>query len=325
MSPPAPAYGPAALDAPAPPCPLCLARGSTPIRSYNLSRLAAAWRDHLHIDITPELPPEPTTTLFTCAGCGLGFFHPAKPGSGAFYADLQAFPWYYPKFKWEHAQALTEVRPGQQILEVGSGTGEFLARLVQTVPTAEGIELSDAAVEAATQRGLKVRNITLADLARTGQRYDAVMAFQVLEHVPDPRGFLVECAAVLSDAPGSRLILGVPNADAYHRHVLDPFDLPPHHMTRWTPSAFRAVAKLLGLQLDRLAAAPLEAEHAFQWASSLLGRATGRLVDVTDPAGLPVRALSKLARTTGLRRLLPGHTLYASLSRPGAAPRSTAV
>jgi len=297
-------------------CPLCGSTAALRVRDYDTCWILAVWRDLLRVDVLAELPELGTIRLWSCQNCRLEYFLPAKAGSGTFYAQLQAIPSYYPSFKWEHAQALAQTRSGERVLEVGCGTGDFLGRLRNAGAKAEGLELNEAAAHIARKHGLRARCEPMSTLIRAGAVYDTVMAFQVLEHVPDPGDFLRQCVSLLKPEPGARLVIGVPDADGYHRHVLDPFDLPPHHMTRWTRRSLMFAAEMLGLRLDRLAASPLDDAHAFMWASGTLGRATGKLVDVTRPAGFAARALARLVRTSGLKRWIPGHTVYASFSRP---------
>lgn len=313
---PTPTNSPILPDA----CPLCRGAQSACVRSIPTSDLAARWLAALGIDVAHDLRGVPQVSQGDCPACGLQSFYPARPGSPAFYAQLQARLPYYPGDKWEYQRALSDVRAissqRPRILEIGCGDGSLLERFRDAGAQSEGIELSPEAVAAAVARGLDVKLATTADLlpARAGA-FDAVVAFQVLEHVPDPRGFLEQCAALLSPAPGSRLILGVPNADGWFKHIDDPLDLPPHHMTRWGRQAMRHAAAHLGLRVERLEIEPLADAYAGHWAAGVVGRLTGKLIDIYTPPGLAARVLSKGVRTLRLGRVLEGHTLYACMVR----------
>lgn len=306
-----------------PGCPLCGRAAPALTREYDARRLVADWREALGVDAAGDMPPGLVVSLWSCRSCGLAFYHPAKAGSGAFYAQLQARLPYYPGDKWELRAAVDDVRAlglglgrGARVLEVGCGDGSLLKRLESVGVCARGIEINPDAVAAARARGLDVRCASPEQLLpECSGGFDAVLAFQVLEHVPKPRVFLEQCAALLSSAPGSRLILGVPNADGWFKHLNDPLDLPPHHMTRWGRRAMVGAAELLGLRVERLEVEPLTDAYAGHWAAGVVGRLTGRLIDITKPPGLAARVLSKAARTLRLGRVLPGHTLYACLTR----------
>jgi SAM-dependent methyltransferase len=81
-----------------------------------------------------------------------------------------------------------------------------------------GVELSAGPAKAAQERGLDVFCGTIeAFAAKTGDRFDLVVAQHVLEHVTDPSQFLRAVRQVL--APGGVLCVGVPNYDARARRV----------------------------------------------------------------------------------------------------------
>jgi hypothetical protein len=57
--------------------------------------------------------------------------------------------------------------------------------------------------------------------------------------------------------PGGLLILGLPNQRSYVRHMVNPLDMPPHHMTRWTPQSLTQLQDHFPLRLVRNACEPL--------------------------------------------------------------------
>lgn len=110
------------------------------------------------------------------------------------------------------------VRTGR-ILDVGCMFGFLLdeARARGLVPC--GIELSPGAAVAAAAKGHDVFTGTIEAFARErpGQRFDAIFAQHVLEHIPDPRAFLEAARAQL--VPGGQLVLCVPNFEARLRKI----------------------------------------------------------------------------------------------------------
>jgi 2-polyprenyl-3-methyl-5-hydroxy-6-metoxy-1,4-benzoquinol methylase len=99
----------------------------------------------------------------------------------------------------------------RRLLEVGCATGELVAEAHRLGVSVTGIDISTAAIRLAQQRypGLDFRVSDAAGLAATGARFDAVIAFEVIEHVLSPREFLAACCQLL--APGGVLVYSTPN------------------------------------------------------------------------------------------------------------------
>ena len=90
---------------------------------------------------------------------------------------------------------------GLEIVDVGCGGGllcEPLARLGARVtgidPSARNIEI---AADHAARMGVEIayRATTVEDLVAEGRRFDAVLALEVVEHVPDLRAFVAACVS----------------------------------------------------------------------------------------------------------------------------------
>jgi 2-polyprenyl-6-hydroxyphenyl methylase/3-demethylubiquinone-9 3-methyltransferase len=100
---------------------------------------------------------------------------------------------------------------GLRILDVGCGGGvlaEPLARLGAAVVGIDPAEENIAAARLhAEKSGLTVdyRATTVEALAETGERFDIVIASEVVEHVTDVGGFVRECARCI--APGGLMLV----------------------------------------------------------------------------------------------------------------------
>lgn len=133
-----------------------------------------------------------------------------------------------------------------RILDIGCMFGFLLDEAARRGLAPVGIELSAGAAGAAAAKGHEVFTGTIEAFARgqTGPRFDAIFAQHVLEHVPDPRGFLELARGML--APDGKLVLCVPNFEARLRKLTPSswgwYQVPVHvhHFSR------RALRRLLG-------------------------------------------------------------------------------
>ena len=145
---------------------------------------------------------------------------------------------------------LPHLRPGQRLLDVGSGAGTITTDLAARLAPGEvvGLDGAVAAVKAtaalARTRGLT--NLTAVegsayDLAAAGTGFDVVHAHQVLQHLADPVAALQSMAAVC--APDG--LLAVRDAD-YAAMTWFPED---PGLTRWQ-ELYRTVARGNGGEPD---------------------------------------------------------------------------
>lgn len=295
-------------------CPLC---GSTSIRSEE--RIEAANINYLYQRSLGVVNPLGVSMLEygICGDCGLGFFDPMATGSENFYEDLQKFDWYYMTKKPEYTMALRHLPAAGNILEVGAGRAAFAPLVGRNRYT--GLEFNDKAIERAQSTGIFLLKETVEAHAIThAARYDAVVTFQVLEHVADPKSFLQACVDCL--APGGRLMIAVPSADGFlGRAVNSVLDLPPHHVSRWSDATLHMIAAIFSLRCLSVEHEPV-ADYHLSWARKVqieagLRRIFGLGQPIVD-VSIGGRAVSLTSAI--LARLFPipishikGHTVFA--------------
>ena len=100
--------------------------------------------------------------------------------------------------------------PGQNCLEIGCATGEFCELIADKAANVVGIDLAGEAIATAIRRYPRI-NFRQGDLSVLGEheQFDAIFAFEVIEHIESPAAFLHELAVHLK--PGGRLVMTTPH------------------------------------------------------------------------------------------------------------------
>ncbi|MBT2392547.1 class I SAM-dependent methyltransferase [Streptomyces sp. ISL-1] len=316
------------LDSSPNPCPLCGSTSADTLSHIHLSDVwrayAEKWATSFSDDVIAKYGNGPVA-LRRCGRCELEWFDPALEGDSGFYSQLFTGLIRYEKWRWEFERAARRIADGARVVEVGSGEGAFLRSVLPRCSSVEALEKNPHAADLLRVAGIKVsENDVRADALARPTRADVVCAFQVLEHVADVRGFLSALAAIV--VPGGEVLLSVPNRERF-REGLEPNDCPPHHLSRWSPRQFTAVAEVLGMDLVLVEYQPPSLSHARAarqrpvrtalrpvtgpWMAQLAGRATARV-------RMPERRHARLAAEG---RFAPrgeyGHTMFAVLRRRG--------
>jgi 2-polyprenyl-3-methyl-5-hydroxy-6-metoxy-1,4-benzoquinol methylase len=126
---------------------------------------------------------------------------------------------------------------GAQVLDAGCGEGYGADLLAASAAEVIGVDLDEGVVAHAGHRYPRARfeKADLLQLPFPDASFDAVVTFQVIEHLSEPRAFIAECARVTR--PGGRLILSTPNRLTFSRDgVRNPF-----HTYEFTAEELRAL------------------------------------------------------------------------------------
>jgi 2-polyprenyl-3-methyl-5-hydroxy-6-metoxy-1,4-benzoquinol methylase len=141
-------------------------------------------------------------------------------GGGDFGIDVRhpRFQAFLAEVNAQRAELLCSLAPGPgRLLDVGCGTGEFLAAMRDRGWTVAGAEPIEESAAIARSRGLDVRTAMLAASGIEPGGWDVVSALHVLEHVPDATAFLRELAGWA--APGGHVVVEAPNWNSHLRRA----------------------------------------------------------------------------------------------------------
>ena len=161
--------------------------------------------------------------IVRCSRCGMLFANPVEERylAGTFYEEL-ATPFYLAPDKLEGdyspVRFTRELRvfrrhcPSGDVLDVGCSTGAFLRQLQQKFPGSYqvlGTDVAGPALDYAASQGIPVLRAPFLDHDFGQTQFDAVTFWAVLEHLAEPKQFLVKAASLVR--PGGHCFLLVPN------------------------------------------------------------------------------------------------------------------
>jgi len=292
------------------PCMLCHSDDVKIFRSFARQDLITQWNQTFQIDITNELSGSHLIDLLRCSNCELQYFHSVKSGSPLFYEQLQKFDWYYLTEKWDYRIASRDLCEANTILEIGCGPGFFKAHLpFNQNRKVYGLETNQVAAQMAASNGYEVVSADLEEfLSNYCSRFDAIVLFQVLEHLDDPFKLLFQLKPLLK--PNGKLIITVPNMGGYLRMVEPLLNLPPHHLTRWSQRTLEEAGLQLGFKVIRFECEPLVQYHISTFVEAYMTFPRRSRLGKLFNENLLSRFLISLLYRTGLYRLCRGEGLY---------------
>lgn len=168
------------------------------------------------------------------------------------YSNKQLQPWHtfsknYIKGRFENA------------LEVGCGNGALIE--IIDAKSRYGLELDKFAAERVDKNLVDVRIVNLEDYASDAINhgvFDLVLAFEVVEHFPNPISFVTSCNKLLKS--GGMLVGSTPNSKRWWLDVQsrEPFDVPPNHFVSFSNKQMKDILIDHGFQI-------LYVNKAFIW------------------------------------------------------------
>ncbi len=141
-----------------------------------------------------------------------------------------------------------------RVLDIGCGSGQFLARLIRSGHECHGTELSAETGRRAGQ--IPGLTLHLGGLERDSflpGSFDLISIWHVLEHLPEPDRILAFCHGWLSD--GGVLMVAVPNIDSLQAKLFQgsSFHLdPPRHLHHFGRGSLERALATSGFRVERM-------------------------------------------------------------------------
>lgn len=179
--------------------------------------------------------------------------------------------------------AVRPLAPAGAWLDVGASTGAFVAAASSAGIEAEGLEISSVAVEQARAQGLNVHQGAVEDF-RPERSYAVITAFDVVEHLGEPRDFVRRIGEWLM--PGGVLAITVPNIASFAARILGRswfYYAPPDHVHYFDPVTIELLLKesaLTGVKIS-----PAYKPLTIDYAAEQLGHFTPALAPLVRGLG----------------------------------------
>ena len=162
--------------------------------------------------------------------------------------------------RWRAIRRWLPRRGRLRFLDVGCNIGDLVELISAENPTwtVRGVEPSRHAAEVARRHGLNVDCGFLEEAGYEEDSFDVICAWDVIEHVPEPFGFLQTVRRVL--APGGRFITHCPNYESLRRRHEGPrwgVFLPEQHLYHYTPQTLRRLFTEADAEVLHLGAGPM--------------------------------------------------------------------
>jgi len=185
-----------------------------------------------------------------------GAYHESYYGAGErkFVPAIERMVDWFRDGRARLAERLLGAGTRARVLDIGCGSGQFLARLIARGHEGHGTELSESTgARAARVPGLHLRVGFLEAASYPPGSFDLISIWHVLEHLPDPDSILGFCHGWLRE--GRALLVAVPNADSWQAKLFQGswFHLdPPRHLYHFNRGSLVAAITRAGFRVERM-------------------------------------------------------------------------
>lgn len=203
----------------------------------------------------------PDIDVMKCSSCGLVFlssFSHIKENfyeSSGMHEDAIDIDLWLKETECDDERRYQWVKPlleNKTLLDFGCGTGGFLLKAKGSAERIMGVEPEQRLISHFEGNSLDVF-ADLDELEMSGETFDIITMFHVLEHIPDPVMTLKRLSDRLSD--GGQLIVEVPSADdalltLYNSEPFADFTYWSCHLYLFNPSTISKVAEKADLKVN---------------------------------------------------------------------------
>jgi len=199
-------------------------------------------------------------SLYECLECKIQFWLPQKTIGNVWYENNN--PYRARKLggvkitRGYHKRFLKNNKsfaPNTKVLDLGCGTGEFIAELKERGCEVFGVDFDREAIETAKNKfGLKnVYPLSFEEFFKKQDlpKFDIITAFEVIEHLTNPLFFMSNVKGLLKD--DGRVVLSTPCRERVLPN-LNNWDFPPHHFLRWNQTSVSNIFYKIGLKISEI-------------------------------------------------------------------------
>jgi len=137
------------------------------------------------------------------------------------------------------------------LVEVGAGFGTFaaVARESRRFARVVAVEANPEMAGACRARGVEVLEKRIEDIGGELEGVDVAVAFEVIEHLFEPRAFLEQCRRLLRQ--GGLLVLSCPNGQGFDISLLGSLSLAidAEHVNLFNPGAMSSLMRRCGFDV----------------------------------------------------------------------------
>ncbi len=198
------------------------------------------------LDVKDNMITQEDFTIVACKDCGFRFTNPrpSQATIGSYYQDEKyvshsstkkgVVNWLYNQVRnvtlKQKVKLLTDRVEGRSLVDVGAGTGHFLAKAQQSGFSVQGFEPDAIARKfAKEQNGLNLKDLSDLDNVDNAS-VDAITMWHVVEHLYELKPELLRIVSKLKTS--GVFIMAVPNLESYDAKVYGAgwaaYDVPRH-------------------------------------------------------------------------------------------------